>query len=95
MDFIRYADKRIRPHDRRIIKEADQMSSKLDLMDWKNVERNATATMTDNKISLVISEILLKQAQKEIKALGGKTLEEEDAEIKKNASNEEAGVHLG
>ena len=65
---------------------------RLDLMDWKQIERTASAQINENKINIVISEILLWNAKKEIKALGGKTLEEEEAEIKKNASNCEADV---
>ena len=68
---------------------------RLDLMDWKQIERTASAQINENKINIVISEILLWNAKKEIKALGGKTLEEEEAEIKKNASNCEADVQMG
>ena len=65
---------------------------RLDLMDWKQIERTASAQINENKINIVISEILLWNAKKEIKALGGKTLEEEEAEIKKNASIEDSAV---
>jgi hypothetical protein len=60
---------------------------KLDLMDWKGIERNAQSSINDHSVSLVVSEILLHNAKKEIKRLGGKTLEEEEAELKKNATD--------
>jgi hypothetical protein len=62
------------------------MDMKLDLMDWKTIERNSIASINDHKISITISEILLISAKKEIKRLGGKTQEEEEKELKKNAS---------
>jgi hypothetical protein len=66
------------------------MNMELDLMDWKSIERNAVATINDHKISIKISEILLREAKSHVKQLGGKTLEEEEAEIKQNATDPNA-----
>lgn len=63
------------------------MSDKLDLMDWKSVERNAKVTIQEHKVSMRISEILLAHAIKEIHALKGKTLDEEEEELKKNQAD--------
>ena len=60
--------------------------SALDLMDWKTIERNATATINDHKIGIVISEVLLREAVINIKKLHGKTLQEEEKDLK-NASS--------
>jgi hypothetical protein len=63
------------------------MKTELDLMDWKSIERNATASINEHNVGMVISQILLDNAKKHIKLLHGKTLEEEEAILKENAAD--------
>jgi CRISPR-associated protein Cas8b1/Cst1 subtype I-B len=58
------------------------MNKPMDLMDWKNVERNAVASINEHHVGMTISQILLDKALIEIKRLGGKTQEEEEADLK-------------
>lgn len=54
----------------------------MDLMDWKQIELETTNQIRGAEIQIEVSKYLLKKAQSMIIGLGGKTLEEEDAEAK-------------
>jgi len=56
---------------------------KMDLMDWKAIERDTESQYRGSLISSFIASVLNDLAVKEIKKLGGKTNEEEDLEAKK------------
>jgi hypothetical protein len=64
-----------------IIKDSYTPSFNLDLQDWKTIERNAQASIDEHRVSIVISEILLLNAEKHIKLLKGDTLKEEQAKM--------------
>ena len=49
----------------------------LDLMDWKNVELSGEKSIYDAKKAIVLDEIMVRHAKREIKRLDGKTSEEE------------------
>lgn len=51
-------------------------------MDWKQLETGAEAQIRNGETDIVIGNIMLKKAVKEIKKLGGKTNEEINAEVK-------------
>lgn len=51
-------------------------------MDWKQIELETTNQIRGAEIQIEVSKYLLKKAQSMIIGLGGKTLEEEDAEAK-------------
>lgn len=55
---------------------------KLELMDWKKIEEETTDQLRTAVANEIIAKTLLKKCHEQIKALGGKTLEEEDAEAK-------------
>ncbi len=56
---------------------------KLELMDWKSTERSCQAQIRESLLLQRINEVLLKEARKQIKSYGGKTIEEELEEEKK------------
>lgn len=55
---------------------------KLDLMDWKQIEREATATIRSCVVQIELSRLMLNQAKKKVKELGGSTLEQEEERAK-------------
>ena len=57
---------------------------KLELMDWKNVERQSEAGLREALTTVILHELALKKAKAEIKKLDGKTSEEEDDKAKKD-----------
>lgn len=59
---------------------------KLDLMNWKNIERNAEALIEQGNVQIEVNKILRDQAKKAIKKLGGKTSEEEEQEAKRQTA---------
>ena len=66
---------------------------KLELMDWKEMERHAETQLREGMIKQQIGETLLVLAIKQIKSLGGKTRVEEDKEEKKNRNKTEEAEH--
>lgn len=48
----------------------------MELIDWKNIEAGAEEQIRNGETSIVIGKIMLKEASKKIKELGGKTNEE-------------------
>ena len=65
--------------------EKSKLSFKLELMDWKAIESNSQNALNDGRISMVVAEVLLTNARKHIKMLGGETNEEIDAKARKQA----------
>ena len=59
------------------------MKHRLELMDWKEIERQAEMQLRQAKIMLVNGELMYNEAIKNIKKLGGLTNKEEDAEAGK------------
>ena len=57
-----------------------KLSYVLDLKDWKDLERAATQGIENCKVQMDVHEIMLANAVKKIKKLGGQTLEEEEME---------------
>jgi hypothetical protein len=51
---------------------------KMELMDWKNIERQSEQQVRDSLLMRVVAEVLLKEACENIKRLGGKTIDEEN-----------------
>lgn len=66
--------------------EKGELSFTLDLMDWKQIERQCQTGLTEGKINISISEVLLANAKAQIKKRGGKTLEEEEQEAKEQTT---------
>ena len=62
----------------------------MDLMDWKNVEKNCEDSVRSAEVTKEIESIMLEIAKKKIKKLGGKTSEEEKKEIEAAAAHEAA-----
>ena len=60
----------------------------MELMDWKNVERGAIQQLSDSLVQRTIAEILLKEAEKNIKLLKGLTAAEEDEGLKQATEQE-------
>ena len=61
-------------------KIGDKDFFELDLMDWKAVELHTEQTIRAAHVTIALDGIMLKRAEEEIKELGGKTSEEEQAE---------------
>ena len=55
---------------------------KLELMDWKAVEKSAEEALRRAKMEIILHRLTLIRAKKEIKKLGGKTSAEEIKEEK-------------
>jgi len=55
-----------------------KLSFVLDLKDWKDLERAATQGIDNCKVQMNVHEIMLANAVKKIKNLGGQTLDEEE-----------------
>ena len=58
------------------------MDTKLELMDWKGMETAARAQIREGVVMVKMGEILLRHTEAKIRALGGKTVEEEVDEEK-------------
>lgn len=64
-------------------KEENQMkNNKLELMDWKDMERGAEQQIANGLIDKTIGNIVLFEAQRKIIELGGETNEETDRKAK-------------
>ena len=53
----------------------------MDIMDWKNVERNCEDSIRSAKVQIELESIMLEVAKERIKKLGGKTSEEEKKQM--------------
>lgn len=58
---------------------------KLELMDWKAVEKSAQAEIRRAKMELILHEQTLRIARKQIKSFGGLIMEEEKEQEKKSS----------
>ena len=45
----------------------------MELMDWKNIETGAENTIREARTQIEVSKVLLREAQKKIKLLGGES----------------------
>ena len=54
----------------------------MELMDWKNIESGAEEQIRNGETSITIGHVMLKEAKKKIKKLGGTTNEEERAKAR-------------
>jgi|24BtaG_2_1085350.scaffolds.fasta_scaffold05872_1 Mg-chelatase subunit ChlI len=61
----------------------DKDLAKLDLADWKNMERQAISAQREANVMIATAKILYTNAVAKIKELGGKTTVEEEEEAKK------------
>ena len=61
------------------------MKTKLELMDWKEIETGAENAIRQANKDIAIAEILYKEAVINIKKLKGKTNQEQDEEARENA----------
>lgn len=68
---------------------------KLELMDWKTAETAATEQLRASLVAVAVHEIVLREAKKQIKKLGGKTSEEEAEEAKKKIKKEVKNTSVG
>lgn len=57
----------------------------LDLMSWKEVERTAEMQKLDAEKTTALAQIMIEESIRAIKALGGKTNEEENEEARNYA----------
>jgi len=69
--------------------EKQHLSQKIELMDWKEIERGAAAAIHNAKRDITIAEILGHNAKSHIKVLGGKTIEDEEEEAKQRRKEAE------
>lgn len=65
---------------------------KLELMDYKELERQSEGQMRTGKMMLLVAEILLKEVVLNIRRLGGKTNEEENEDHKDKTATETTEV---
>ena len=63
---------------------------KMELMDWKEIELGAKNAIRQAEKDTIIAEILLKNAHKYIEAMGGKTIEQEEAAAKEEMKKQDA-----
>ena len=79
---------------KQMTKENEQMKdkdlAKLELMDWKQIEREAIQALRSANTTIAISKILYTNAVKKIKEMGGLTTLEEDKKAKKLRENQTA-----
>jgi len=62
----------------------------MELMDWKNMERQAISVRREAMFQIATAEILFNTAIAHIKELGGKTAEQEETDAKKIRENQTA-----
>lgn len=68
---------------------------KLELMDYKELERQSEGQMRTGKMMMAVAEILLKEAVLNIRRLGGKTNEEENEDHKDKHATETTSFQVG
>ena len=62
------------------------MTHELELMDWKDIERNSANALREAKKSMIVAVTLLNLATTRIKELGGDTDEEIDDKARKQTT---------
>lgn len=68
--------------------QTDEKLNGLDLADYKAMELETTNQIRSAEVMIATSQILLTEAIRCIKVLGGLTIEEEDAKAKKLREND-------